>query len=243
MDRVFAVVVGCDVRTSALAGRTSLAHDFGGLGIGARMYVGGLAELSGIGGNVERPIFRIAAFDLSLINTGGVSVPSDWGGDWSKVQTFECGATIKKDERTKSAETDRLIGISDKIRAFCCQEAPSIVAIAKSGWGSQPMSGIHTVVTVDLWRYCKIAVEELPENTSRAFLCGRVPRKPENAAKNWTKNWVRAELSAVGAPREWSSDVADAMVLCNLMLHRCDCFSYSKPAPPRPKRARQVRGS
>jgi Holliday junction resolvasome RuvABC endonuclease subunit len=173
----------------------------------------------------QRKPFTVLGLDLSLSATGACLLPSDWNGNWNAIRRETVGYSLPK-HANESQLTERLCVISDKIVRIASEHVPGIAVMEMSGWGSGKMAGLHDVVAVALWQRLRVPVCRVAAVSARKLLLGKVPRKPANAARDWVKDYVRAHLTQIGMPEDWSADEADAFVLGQYMLSELGGFAF-----------------
>jgi len=152
----------------------------------------------------------IVGLDISLRATGFAALPADWAGDFSKVTVGHAGAPLPRDASAK-ARVDRIGHIVDAVGIFCETVKADRVYIEEYAFTART-SQAHALG--ELGGAIKLALRRLgwvaePVAAARArTLLGKAPRK--NA-----KGWACGLMVEMGAPREWTLDELDAVVIAN----------------------------
>lgn len=163
----------------------------------------------------------LVGLDLSVTAAAAVSVPLNWDGRWSRVQSIVVGEKLHRnatdEERARRTET-----IASRLVAFARHAGATQAWI--EGYAFNQRSAAHTlaelggVVRLELVR-AGIELHTANMSTARKLLLGKLPRSD-------VKVHVFNALRAAGAPFE-TCDEADAMAAANLGLSERGGYCYA----------------
>lgn len=177
---------------------------------------------------------NLVGLDLSTSAAAAVAVPTDWDGNWQRVQSVVVGnpkpARMKPEQLrewdTEDARIQRAERIAQLLGNFCRGVG------ASEAWIESYAFNLHTsahtlgelggIVRLELMR-AGIALQVAQMSTARKLLLGHVPRGKAQVpgSKQTTsaaKIAARSALVHAGAPPDWTLDQVDAMVAVNLGL-------------------------
>jgi hypothetical protein len=168
----------------------------------------------------------VLGLDLSLRGLGMVAVPSDWGGDWSRIAHKTVGHPLTKDA-PESARIRRLILLANAVLSFAGEHRCGSAIVEQYAFTSQngqahALGELGGVVKVYLQEVCKIGLEMVAPASARKLIVGMLPRKG-------VKDYVRGELTRMGMPASWTKDEGDAFVGANWGLSALDGFALVAP--------------
>lgn len=178
--------------------------------------------------------------DMSLLESGLIAIPSDWGGDWSRCATLHFSSDPEV-AGFNSAPLDRIQRIDRIAKAtlrFVLNHAHLGVKIrlamenyAYSRFNAATLGEVGGALKLELYR-AGYQVQPVVMQSARKHAVGTVSRgtgmKP--------KDYVRSRLTAAGMPPGWSMDVGDAFVTANYVLADYPGASLIVP-PPEPTAA------
>ncbi len=169
----------------------------------------------------------LLGLDLSLRAAAAVAVPSDWDGDFRRVQSYIVGEPLSK-QATDAERAQRTDRISKRIVMFAKQHGAQLAMIEGYAFGAktgrEALGELGGVVKLALVN-AGLEIRTVPVASARKLLLGTVPRsKPKDA--------VREALKAAGAPASWSADEMDAFTVANWGLSEVGgyCFAVGEAA-------------
>lgn len=154
----------------------------------------------------------ILGLDLSLRGAGLVAVPTDWAGDWSRIERVTVGHGLKRDA-SEADRIGRLVRISAEVVTFAEKHRATTAVIEQYAFSSR---NSHAHALGELGGVCKVLLQErvgipvlvVPPASARKLILGKVPRKD-------VKIHTRVALTRMGMPPAWTDDEADAFVVTN----------------------------
>ncbi len=164
--------------------------------------------------------------DLSLLESGLCAIPSDWGGDWTRVRTLHHSSDplVNQNEAEKMQRVDRIV---QAVLSFVLTSVPMGVKmrIAIENYAYDQFKGVTLAevggpVKLELYRAGYI-VQPVMMQTARLQMVGSIRKKENRAPEERTmaiKDVVRMRATRMGMPRSWSLDVGDAFVAANYLL-------------------------
>ncbi len=177
---------------------------------------------------------RVAmGIDASLVGTGLVAVPADWGLDWRKVARLTLGLQVPKTAR-ESDRVRRIEFICKRMMEFAEEHAVTDAFMEQYAF-NKTVSRNHALgelggnIKRDIVIGLGLEINVVSPNTARALL-GKfsVPRRKKGEPKVrrkkgepkplGIKDQVHVVLKHAGLPTEWSGDEADALVVANYGL-------------------------
>lgn len=169
----------------------------------------------------------ILGLDLSLRGLGMVAVPSEWGGDWSRIARKTAGIPLTKDA-PESERVRRLLLLANEVIGFAGTHGAGIAFVEQYAFTSMlghahALGELGGVVKVYLQEVCKVPLEMVAPASARKLIAGKLPRKD-------VKDYVRGELTRMGMPAAWTKDEGDAFVVANFGASASG--SYALVAPP-----------
>jgi len=157
---------------------------------------------------------KVLGLDLSLTQTAGCIVPSDWALDWRRITTMTVGKSLTR-EATLEEQARRLCLIVDAVDRFARAHSPDVAILEEYAFVTHVRSGVHAlgelggVVKRQLFLMGIPLLACSPQRARK--MLGKAPRKD-------AKIWVGQQLYRAGAPKSWSLDECDAFVVANHYL-------------------------
>jgi len=189
------------------------------------------ADLSGQKQPNKAPDLRLGqpvviGLDVSLVGTGMVAVPFDWGRDWSRVSHATVGYSLPTSAGDRE-RIDRLVRLGAAAVSFAQAHSGTLAAVESFAFGkstaAHALGEAAGVIKVAL-RAVGIDVRTAPMSTARKLLLGHLPR-------DGVKHAIRGYLVASGAPFR-TLDECDAFVAANWALDWLGGVVIGR-APPR----------
>jgi hypothetical protein len=166
----------------------------------------------------------IAGLDLSTRAAAMVTVPQNWDGCWSRVDSLVVGEPLQRcaSDAVRARRTET---IAARLVAFA--QAQGVTSVWIEGYAFNQATAAHTlaelggVVRLELVR-AGLEVRTANMSTARKLLLGKVPR-------SGAKDAVVATLRAAGATFA-TADEADAYCCANLGLSELGGFFFGQVA-------------
>lgn len=166
--------------------------------------------------NNSQEVKVVVGLDLSLTRSGIAIIPSDWGGDTSRVIVTSIRSN-KITEMTDLARAERLLWMATKVRgsAFCESIKqwgnPTVLGWfieslpSHGAFGLVKLGELHGVMRTQLISQNLVTA---PQSAGRRLLMGKLPKRD---LKTMVSNTVRSFPGASG----WNGDEVDAFVTAN----------------------------
>lgn len=169
---------------------------------------------------------NVMGLDLSLSAAGFVAVPSDWGGDWTRIARHHVGHSLPRDA-TELRRVGRLHQITSEGIMFAKRHGCSAAVFEHYAFGTkferERLGEVGGAMKLGLVAQAGIVdFESKSAGTARKLLMGKCPTKDAKAH-------VREFLLGHGMPRVWTDDEMDAFVVANWWLWKNDGWALALP--------------
>lgn len=171
---------------------------------------------------------HVAGLDLSLTGAGVCVIPTDWGGDFSRVTCAEFGYGSAKTAWEKEVvaeqgqelwEFERLMevvgGIAYHVPSYATVYAESVF-LSRNPKVTMQLSKLRGAVESRLWKLCGSMTHDVAPSKHHRALTGRGSAgRKVHGPRLCVKNQRRQVLLKMGAPYYWTENHMDA---CSVAL-------------------------
>ena len=183
----------------------------------------------------------VLGLDLSARGAGAVAVPSDWGGDWSKIARLMSGEDLPAGAAS-ALRIGRLHRIAADVVTFAGMHGCTTAVVEQYALRMDPnnpgataqahtLAEVGGVVKHQLVEKLGLITESVAPASARKVLLGRVPQKGSKA-------FTLRALKMMGIPEDWTPDQKDAFVCANWAMSAIGGFALVTAEPVDGKRKR-----
>jgi len=160
--------------------------------------------------------------DVSLTGLGMVAVPSDWAGDFSKVQRNSLGLELPKNA-TPRQQIERMLALALDVRIWAVRVGATIAcyedSLPRDAFSVKPLAKLLGFIEKELAQECHLFAEPVNQSSARKFFLGYLPTKRKGGPRVDRKKVVTSALDALTDVFQFH-DESDAFIAVNHRMAR-----------------------